>query len=237
MIKIEGLCKNYGKLKAIKEIYLELNGGKIYALMGPNGSGKTTMLKCILGLIKPEKGKIIVNGEDIQYNFLYRDNIGYMPQTAHFPENLKVKEVISIIKEIRGEEKAIDFELYDSFKINEILDKTISSLSQGTKQRLSGALTFMFGSKIIILDEPTAGLDPFSANHMRDKILKEKKNGKLILFTTHIINEIEELAENLIFILEGKIHLELDLNKSGQQHRKFQLSKYLPGVFKGYEGN
>jgi len=203
--------------------------------MGPNGSGKTTLLKNILGLVIPEKGKITVNEIDISKNFEYRKLIGYMPQTAYYPENLKVKEVISIISEVRGKESAKDIELLELFRINELYNKRISSLSQGTRQRLSGALAFMFDSEIIILDEPTAGLDPASSGHMKEKIMKESRKGKLILVTTHIINEVETIAERLVFMLEGKIHIVKKIDRNNPGKNGSGLASEISKLFEKYE--
>lgn len=204
MIKIAGLEKQYGKTKALENVTLELVNGSI-AIMGPNGSGKTTLLKSILGLVLPDKGIIEVNGINIRTSHNYRHNIGYMPQIASFPQNLQVREVIEIIKKIRASNKPLDLELYERFNVQNFESKKIGSLSQGTLQRLSGAIAFLFDTNIIILDEPTAGLDPYSAEFMKQKIKTETSRGKLIIFTTHILNEVEELADNLAFLYEGKV--------------------------------
>lgn len=205
MIKISGLEKQYGKTKALQDVNLELANSNIYSIMGPNGSGKTTLLKSILGLVLPDKGIIEVNDINTKTSYYYRHYIGYMPQTASFPQNLQVKEVIEIIKRIRATTKPLDLELYEKFNIPGFENKKIASLSQGTLQRLSGAITFLFDTDIIILDEPTAGLDPYSAEFMKQKIKTELLRGKLIIFTTHILNEVQELADNLVFLYEGKI--------------------------------
>ena len=233
MINIKGLNKSYNKFNVLKDIDLTMNKGEVVTLMGPNGSGKTTLLKCILGLVLPESGEIIVNDINIKNNYRYREFIGYMPQVAYYPENLKVKEVFTVIKEIRGKEKATDFELMKAFKIDDMQNKNISSLSQGMKQRLSGALTFLFDSEIIILDEPTAGLDPASAEIMKKKIIKEKAKGKLIIITTHIISEVEELADRLIFMYEGSIKLEKKVDKMNIQNNGFKKS--ISKLFEQYE--
>jgi len=235
MIQISDIKKSYGKFLVLKRINLELARGEIVTLMGPNGSGKTTLLKSILGLVLPEEGSIEVNGINIRNNYQYRELIGYMPQTAYFPNNLKVKEVISIIKDIRENEKATDYELTELFKINQISDKTISSLSQGTRQRLSGAIAFMFDSDIIILDEPTAGLDPASAVFMKRKILKEKNKGKLIIVSTHIVSEVEELADRVIFILEGEIQLDKKIDRTIIQKNGSSISKTVTKLFENYD--
>lgn len=232
MINISHLNKSYGKLKALNDINLTFRAGEIVTLMGPNGSGKTTLLKSILGLVLPESGDIFVNDVNISKDFNYRQLIGYMPQVAFFPENLKVKEVITIIKDIRKKSE-YDYELMDKLKINDMSEKKISALSQGMKQRLSGVLAFLFDSEIIILDEPTAGLDPASAEFMKNKILKEKSGGKLIIITTHVLNEVEELADRLIFMYEGKIRLEQEVDKVKIQNNGFKKS--LSKLFEKYE--
>jgi Cu-processing system ATP-binding protein len=232
MIKINGLNKTYNKIKALDNINLFFGKGEVVALLGPNGSGKTTLLKSILGLVLPESGEIFVNETDIKKNFTYREMIGYMPQTASYPDNLKVNEVIKIIKDIRNK-KNYDNRLMEDLKIEEMSDKRTNSLSQGMKQRLSAALTFLFDSDIIILDEPTAGLDPASSDFLKMKIAKEKSNGKLIIITTHIINEVEELADRFIFMHEGRVKIEKEINKAEIQNNGFRKS--ISDLFKEYE--
>lgn len=232
MIDIVNLNKSYGKFKALNDINLSLPNGEIITLMGPNGSGKTTLLKSILGLVLPDSGEITVNDININKNYRYRELIGYMPQAAFFPDNLKVKEVIAIIKDIR-KKNIFDEELMDEFRIYEMLNKKITSLSQGMKQRLSGALTFLFDSEIIVLDEPTAGLDPASTEFMKKKIIKEKSKGKLIIITTHIINEVEELADRLVFMFEGRIKLDQKIDKVKIVNNGFKSS--ISKLFEKYE--
>lgn len=212
MIKINKIRKSYGRNFLLEIDNLQINEGSITALMGPNGSGKTTLMKNVLGLVIPDSGNIEVCGINIAREFSYRNNICYMPQTALYPPNLKVKEVISIVKELRRKQENYDYELYESYDIEKILEKKIGTLSQGTRQRLGAALVFMFKSRIVILDEPTAGLDPLSAEKLKAKILREKNSDKLILFTTHIISEAKELADRLIMLHEGKIKVDRSLD-------------------------
>lgn len=208
MIEIKNLQKSFDKNKVLKGIDVSLGKGMIVAIMGPNGSGKTTLLKSILGLVKPDGGEIFVNGIHVNGNSEYRKYIGYMPQNACFPDNLKVKEVIAMLKDIRGNHITYDNELINKLNLEEIYDKPIGTLSSGTKQRVNGSVAFLFNQEIIILDEPTAGLDPVSAEIFKKKIIEEKEKGKLIIITSHIISEVEELADRIVFILEGKIHID-----------------------------
>lgn len=234
MISIENINKYYGKFHILKSVNLVIEKNSIVTVMGPNGSGKTTLLKCILGLVIPDSGDIIVDGVSIKNNFEYRHKIGYMPQTAYFPENIRVKDVIHIIKEIRGEQTAIDFELYDYYGVEKFADKKISSLSQGMKQKVSSSLTFMFNSDILILDEPTSGLDPLSAEYMKQKIKNEKDKGKLIIITTHILNEVEELSDRMIFLLDGEVRVDKLNERDSYFEAKGLLNKFSE-LFKSYE--
>lgn len=206
MIKIKDLKKKFEKNEALKGVSLELGEGTVTAIMGPNGSGKTTMLKCILGLVKADSGEIYVNDCHVNGECEYRKHIGYMPQYSCFPENLKVKEVFNMIKDIRGNHCVYDEELLKSLKVEEMYDKQIGSLSGGMKQRVSSAAAFLFGGEIIILDEPTAGLDPVSSEIVKNKILEEKAKGKLVIITSHIVSEVESLADRIIYMLEGRIY-------------------------------
>lgn len=205
MVTIENLHKKYGKNEVLKGLNLTINGGGIIAVLGPNGSGKTTLIKSILGMVIPQQGSISINGTSIKSNWQYRKEIDYLPQIANFPGNLTVKELIKMIKDLRNK-PANDQELIAYFKLEDFLDKKLINLSGGTKQKVNLVLTFMFDSPLVILDEPTSGLDPISLIRLKEWILKEKAKGKTILITSHIMSFVEEIAEDVIFILEGKIY-------------------------------
>ena len=205
MIQLENLVKRYGKTEALKGVSAEFPKGSVCAVMGPNGSGKTTMLKSILGLVKPDSGTIDVMGKRVNGDSAYRKNIGYMPQYSCFPEHLKVREIVAMLKDIRGNHCTYDYELAEKLNLKKIHDMQIGTLSGGTKQRVSCAIAFMFSQDIIILDEPTAGLDPVSSEIVKNKIVSEKENGRLIIITSHIISEAEAIADRIIYMLEGKI--------------------------------
>jgi Cu-processing system ATP-binding protein len=205
MVTIENLYKKFGKNEVLKGIDLTINDGGIIAVLGPNGSGKTTLIKSILGMVIPQQGSISINGTSIKNNWQYRKEIDYLPQIANFPGNLTVKELIKMIKDLRNK-PANDYELIAYFKLEDFLDKKLINLSGGTKQKVNLVLTFMFDSPLVILDEPTSGLDPISLIRLKEWIFKEKAKGKTILITSHIMSFVEEIAEDIIFILEGKIY-------------------------------
>ncbi len=205
MIRLTQIEKKFGKFEVLKGISFNVEPGKITAIVGPNGSGKTTIIKTILGLVKPDDGDIRINEKSVLGDFLYRKDIGYMPQAASFPENLTVKEVIKMICDLRNVKLSLNEYLINKLNLSSELGKQIKNLSGGNKQKVSAFISLMFDPSIIILDEPTAGLDPVTSSHFKEIILDEKKKGKTIILTSHIMSEIEELADHIIFLLEGKI--------------------------------
>lgn len=205
MITINDLHKKFGKLTVLDGIDLDINNHGIFTVLGPNGSGKTTLIKCILGMAIPDKGSLIFNGTNILGKWEYRNEISYMPQIARFPQNLKVIELINMIKNLRqGASK--DSELISTFKLEPFLDKKLGNLSGGTAQKVNIVLTFMFDSPLIILDEPTTGLDPVALLQLKKLIVEEKNRGKTILISTHIMSFVEEISDRIVFLLDGNIY-------------------------------
>ena len=212
MVTIENLHKRFGKNQVLSGVDLTINEGGIFAVLGPNVSGKTTLIKSILGMVIPNKGNITVLGEDIKKNSDYRHKIDYLPQIANFPSNLRVKELITMIKDLRKQTNE-DERLIQFFKLEPFLDKKLGNLSGGTKQKVNLVLTFMFDSPLIILDEPTTGLDPISLLRLKKLIQEEKAKGKTILITSHIMSFVEEVSDEIVFILEGKIYFKGTIQK------------------------
>ncbi|MGY5851883.1 ABC transporter ATP-binding protein [Salegentibacter sp. F14] len=205
MVNITNLHKKFGSLVVLNGLDLQTPESGIIAVLGPNGSGKTTLIKSILGMVVPQKGEIEVNGQRVKKHWNYRKDIDYLPQIANFPGNLKVLELIDMIKDLRGKQ-ARDKELIDLFKLEPFLDKKLSNLSGGSKQKVNLVLCFMFDSPLIILDEPTSGLDPVSLIRLRKLIEQEKAKGKTILITSHIMSFVEEISDRIVFLLEGRIY-------------------------------
>ncbi len=205
MIEIKDLHKTFGKLSVLDGLGLRIQKGGIFAVLGPNGSGKTTLIKSILGMVIPDKGEIEIEGQSVLGKSAYRNDINYLPQIANFPSNLTVRELLSMVKNLRPKE-AHDQELIDLFGLDEHLEKKLGNLSGGTKQKVNIVLTFMFDSEIIVLDEPTTGLDPVSLIHLKQIIEREKQRDRTILITTHIMSFVEEVADEIVFLLDGKIY-------------------------------
>ncbi|MBS1559093.1 MAG: ABC transporter ATP-binding protein [Bacteroidetes bacterium] len=222
MITISDLNKQFGKLRVLNSISVQFHPGISYAIIGPNGSGKTTMIKCVLGMVVPDRGEIKVGDESITQNSIYRKKIGYMPQIGRYPDQMKIGQIFDMIRDLRQDEKNLDEDLIREFKLDKLKDKRMHTLSGGTRQKVSASLAFLFDPPILILDEPTAGLDPISVEILKTKIHSEKNRNKLFLITSHIMSDLDELASHLVYLEEGKILFNdtIDLLKEETGERK-----------------
>ncbi|SNZ16668.1 ABC transporter ATP-binding protein [Hydrogenobacter hydrogenophilus] len=225
MVKFESVFKSFGKKKLFQNLHLELKEGKTTAILGPNGSGKTTLMKMVLGLVIPDRGKVTVGGEDVQKSAGYRKLIGYMPQIPEFPENLTVKDIISMVEDVRKEKAIRTDELLDLLNLERELNKKFSSLSGGTKQKVGALIALAFDAPLLILDEPLVGLDPISAYRLKGFILEEKRKGKTVLYISHIMGEVEELADMVVFLTEGQISFDGSVEKLKEETGKERLEE------------
>jgi Cu-processing system ATP-binding protein len=233
MIRIENLSKRFRKLQALDNINAFFNSGEVVSLIGPNGSGKTTLIKIILGMVKPDQGKIFVNQQLIMNDPQYRKDIGYMPQIGRYPDNMKVGQLFRMMKNIRMvDETELDTDLLVKFNLVSIFDKPMRTLSGGTRQKVSAALAFYFNPSILILDEPTAGLDPLSSEILKDKIMHEKKKNKLVLITSHILSDLDELTSHVMYLQEGKMIFLKDISTLRRETGEEKLGKAIAHVMK-----
>lgn len=205
MIQVESLYKKFSKNQVLSGLDLNIQKGGIFAILGPNGSGKTTLIKIILGMVIADKGIVSVFGKSVKNKWKYRQEIEYLPQIANFPGNLRVRELIRMIKDLR-QQTSEEEKLINLFVLEPFLDKKLSTLSGGTKQKVNIVLAFMFDCPLIILDEPTTGLDPAALISLKKLIQQEKQKGKTILVTSHIMQFVEEVADEIVYLLEGKIY-------------------------------
>ncbi len=205
MIIASNVSKKFAKLTVLNNVSVTCNKGECIALIGPNGSGKTTFIKSILGMVVPDSGFITFNGKNILHHWQYRDQIGYMPQIGRYPDNMRIGDVLDMMKDIRSDSTSLDEELVNAFGLQELMDKRMRTLSGGTRQKVSASLAFLFNPDVLILDEPTAGLDPVSSEIFKEKILEEKKKGKLVLITSHVLSELDDLVTQIIYMNEGQL--------------------------------
>lgn len=204
MIALTDVRKRFGALDVLKGVSLELRPGAVSALVGPNASGKTTLIKIVLGLTRADAGTLRVGGVAIDADGEYRRALGYMPQIARFPEHLRVRDVLDLVGALRpGAER--DEELIGAFGLVAELDRPVGTLSGGTRQKLNAAIAFLFRPALLILDEPTAGLDPIASGILKDKIRRVRAEGRTVLITSHILAELEELADDIAFLCDGSL--------------------------------
>ncbi|MEX0648850.1 MAG: ABC transporter ATP-binding protein [Balneolaceae bacterium] len=234
MIEITSLKKSFGDLPVLKGMNLSIPKGQATGIAGPNGAGKTTLIKTILGLVKPDSGEISVNGNILDGNCDYRKDIGYMPQVASYPENMKVFELLDFITGLREQEAVYKEELIEQFSIGTELKKPLRTLSGGNRQKVGAVLSMMFNPDILFFDEPTAGLDPGSSHKFKERVAEEKSRGKTIIITSHIMSELEQLVDHVIFILDGNIRYygtkENLLYESNEERLEAAIAKMMGGL-------
>ena len=231
MIIASNVSKKFGKLKALDDVSVTCNKGECIALIGPNGSGKTTLIKSILGMVVCDSGFITFNGKNIKHHWQYRENIGYMPQIGRYPDNTSIGQVLEMMKDIRGKKNMqLDEDLVNQFGLKEILNKRMRTLSGGTRQKVSAALAFLFNPDVLILDEPTAGLDPVASEILKGKIIDEKSKGKLVLITSHILSELDDLISQVIYMQDGKLCFHKSITSLQQETGEKKLSKAIATV-------
>lgn len=238
MIEAKNISKSFGKLKALDSVSISCNSGECIALIGPNGSGKTTFIKSVLGLVVPDSGEILFNKKNIANDWKYRSQIGYMPQIGRYPDNMTIGQLIKMMKDIRKmDADNSDEELIHNFQLEKIFDKRMRTLSGGTRQKVSAALAFLFNPVVLILDEPTAGLDPVASEILKEKIIKEKQKGKLILITSHVLSELDDLISQLIYMQDGKLIVHKSIEELRTLTKEQKLSKAIAKLMIQSTGN
>lgn len=236
MIVAKNITKQFGKLKALDNVSVTFSKGECIALLGPNGSGKTTLIKSLLGMVVPDSGSIHFNNELITGKWRYRSQVGYMPQIGRYPENMSIAQVIDMMKDIRKEtNKVHDEELVKGFGLENIMHKKMRTLSGGTTQKVSASIAFLFNPDVLILDEPTAGLDPLSSELLKQKIITEKQNGKLILITSHVLSELDDLITEVFYMQDGELLFHKKLSALKEETGEEKLSKAIAKIMSAQE--
>lgn len=213
VVSASGLTKRFGRQQVLRGIDLAVRAGRITAILGPNAAGKSTVIKILLGLTRADGGSLAVNGASVGSDPGYRAQIGYMPQHPHFPENLTGREVVHLLRDLRGDAVPEDDELFGAFGLPAELDKPVRALSGGTRQKLNAAVAFMFRPALLILDEPTAGLDPVASGLLKAKILRARHDGTSVILTSHVLSELEELVDDVVLLLEGRVEFQGSLRR------------------------
>jgi len=232
MIELRGVRKRYGALQVLDDVTLTIAPGRVTAIVGPNAAGKTTMIKSILGLTRVDDGAILIDGARVNGDERYRAEIGYMPQIARFPENLTATDLFAMMADLRGA-VARDEELVERLAIAQHMHKPLRALSGGTRQKVNAALAFLFAPRVLILDEPTAGLDPVASSIVKDKVLAERARGRTVLLTSHVMSELEELADDIAFLVEGRIRFSGAVHDLKKGTRQLSLERAIAHVLAG----
>ena len=205
MIQISKLTKRFGAQEVLRGVDLHIERGRVTGIVGPNGAGKTTLVKMILGLSHPTSGEIRVDDTVVNGDERYRARIGYMPQIARFPDNLTASELFAMLRDLRGDSGDLDEEMLKRFQLAPHLDKPLRVLSGGTRQKVNACLALLFRPSLLLLDEPTAGLDPLSSATLKDKIHALRAEGVTVVVASHIMSELEELCDDVAFLLDGSV--------------------------------
>lgn len=205
-IKIKNLYKNYASFEALKGIDLEVAKGDVFGFLGPNGSGKTTTIRCLLDLIHPNKGEIEVFGINPQKNpVAVKEKLGYLPGELNLDETQSARKCLHFFSSLRH--SSVDWKWVENtakkLKLN--LDTKIKNFSKGNKQKVGIIQAFMHQPELLILDEPTSGLDPLMQKKVLEMVCEAKNRGATIFFSSHILSEVEEVSDKLAIIRDGKI--------------------------------
>lgn len=232
MIEVRGLSKSFGGREVLRGIDLSVESGRVTAIVGPNGAGKTTLIKCILGLTRPDGGELTVGGSRVNGDPAYRRSIGYMPQLPRFPENLTGLEVLAMLRDLRGTGAETDESLVRAWGLEGELEKPLRVLSGGNRQKVNAAVAFLFRPDLLILDEPTAGLDPVASSLLKDRIVAERAAGRTFIVTSHVMSQLEEIADDVAFMLDGSVRFLGSLRRMKEQTRERSLERAVAAMMR-----
>jgi len=225
MITISRVSKRFGAVQVLQSVEAVIAPARVTAILGPNGAGKTTLIKTLLGLTRPDAGTLFVAGYEVNDDPAYRARIGYMPQAPRFPENLTGAELLAVLADLRDPATPQDRELVDAFQLGRELTKPLRTLSGGTRQKINAALAFLFSPDLLVLDEPTAGLDPVASGVLKDKIRAERDRGRTFVLTSHVMSEVDELADDILLLIDGVVRFGGSVEEAKVRTRQLNLER------------
>ncbi len=215
LLRLEHVQKNYGKTEALSGVNLDIQPGRIVGLLGPNGSGKTTIIKLINGLLQPTSGQVLINGEKPSPKT--KKVVSYLPDTTYLGDNMKIKEVFAMFKDFYSD--------FDQEKANHLLEdlkldekSRLKNLSKGNKEKVQLILVMSRKADLYVLDEPIGGVDPAARDYILKTIIQNRSENSSVLISTHLISDIEDILDDVIFIKDGEILLQEDANELRRKH-------------------
>jgi Cu-processing system ATP-binding protein len=206
VISIKHLTKRFGHFCAVDDVSFDVASGEIFAILGPNGSGKTTILKSVAGLLSPSAGQVLVDRLDAwEDGVKARQRFSYLPQRVAFPEMLTAREILEFYCKLRRLPRVRVAQALADSQFNGFGERPVREFSGGMLQRLGIAVLSLDDTPVLLLDEPTTGLDPEASLHLREFLISHRQNGKAILFTSHLLSEVEEVADRVAILVHGRL--------------------------------
>lgn len=237
-LEAKGLCKQFGDFIAVDQVSFKIPEGAIFGLLGRNGAGKTTTIRMLMNIYFPDAGSVFLRGAAIGQEF--RDRVGYLPEERGLYKKMKVLDTILFFAELKGvkgslvKDKALDY--LKKFDLLDRKDAKVEDLSKGNQQKVQFICTIIHDPEFIILDEPFSGLDPVNTNILKDIILQLKKAGKVIIFSTHLMDFAEKMCDHIAIINKGKLLVSGSLSELKRDYSKCNVSlvyegdlSFLPG--------
>lgn len=238
MLDVQHLKKYYATQKAVDDVSIQIDKGSIFGLLGPNGAGKSSLLRMITGITMPDEGKILLNGED--FNLIkHSPLIGYMPEERGLYKKMKVGEQALYLGQLKGLSKTATLQKikywFDKLDMQTWKNKKVEDLSKGMSQKLQFVITVLHEPSLLILDEPFSGLDPVNSAVIKDEIYELAEKGTTIIFSTHRMEQVEEICQEIALINKGKLILNGRVNEVKERFKQNLYQLEVDGEIKGFD--
>lgn len=225
-LEVQKLNKSFGSLHAVKDVSFSIPEGSVFGLIGRNGAGKTTIIRMMMDIVGPDSGTVLLDGKAVGHEF--RRRISYLPEERGLYKKMKVMEVLNFFMEIKGIKPAAvrsrALEYLERFDLADRQDAKIEDLSKGNQQKIQFIVAILSDPDFLILDEPFSGLDPVNTEHLRDIILELKQAGKMIIFSTHLMDFADRMCDQIALVHEGELRLNGSLARLKKDYASCNIS-------------